>query len=96
MTYTVKVSQSATCTGKPLGFFGSSTCEKYLGSKCVSRRKFYTDKFACVIDFRTIDDESVSGSGRKLIGTQAGILLEIEKEVTTTDLSRLRGCRRNN
>ena len=31
--------------------FGSSTCEKYLGSKCVSRRKFYTDKFACVIDF---------------------------------------------
>ena len=32
-------------------FFGSSTCEKYFGSKCVSRRKFYTDKFACVIDF---------------------------------------------
>ena len=68
-------------------FFGSSTYAKYLGSKCVSRRKFYTDKFACVIDFRTVDDENVSGSGRKLIGTQAGILLEIEKEVTTTDLS---------
>ena len=68
-------------------FFGSSTCEKYLGSKCVSRRKFYTDKFVCVIDFRTVDDENVSGSGRKLIGTQVGILLEIEKEVTTTDLS---------
>ena len=68
-------------------FFGSSTREKYLGSKCVSRRKFYTNKFACVIDFRTVDDENVSGSGRKLIGTQAGILLEIEKEVTTTDLS---------
>ena len=68
-------------------FFGSSTCEKYLGSKCVSRRKFYTDKFACVIDFRTVDAENVSGSGRKLIGTQAGIRLEIEKEVTTTDLS---------
>ena len=68
-------------------FFGSSTREKYLGSKCVSRRKFYTNKFACVIDFRTVDDENVSGSGKKLIGTQAGILLEIEKEVTTTDLS---------
>ena len=67
-------------------FFGSSTCEKYLGSKCVSRRKFYTDKFACVIDFRTVDDENVSGSGRKLVGTQAGILMEIEKETTTTDL----------
>ena len=68
-------------------FFGSSTCEKYLGSKCVSRRKFYTDKFACVIDFRTVDDENVSGSGRKLVETQAGILMEIEKETTTTDLS---------
>ena len=68
-------------------FFGSSTCEKYLGSKCVFRRKFYTDKFACVIDFRTVDDENVSGSGRKLVGTQAGILMEIEKETTTTDLS---------
>ena len=65
----------------------SSTCEKYLGSKCVSRRKFYTDKFACVIDFRTVDDENVSGSGRKLVGTQAGILMEIEKETTSTDLS---------
>ena len=55
--------------------------------KYVSRRKFYTDKFACVIDFRSVDDESVSKSGRTLIGTQPGILLEIEKKVTTTDLS---------
>lgn len=39
----------------------------------VSRRTFYTDNFACVIDFRTVDDEKVSGSGRKLIGTQAGV-----------------------
>ena len=68
-------------------FFGSSTCEKYLGSKCVSRRKFYTDKFACVIDFQTVDDENVSNSGRKLVGTQAGILMEIEKEATAADLS---------
>ena len=52
------------------------------GPKYVFRREFYTDKFACVIDFRTINDEDVSESGRKLIGTQAGILLEIEKEVT--------------
>ena len=67
--------------------FGSSTCEKYLGSKCVSQRKFYRDKFTCIIDFRTVDDENVSGSGRKLVGTQAGILMEIEKETTTADLS---------
>ena len=68
-------------------FFGSSTCDKYLGSKCVSRRKYYTDKFACVIDFRTVDDDTVSGSGRKLVGTQAGILMEIEKEAKTSDLN---------
>ena len=52
----------------------------------MSRRKYYTDKFACVIDFRTVDDDTVSGSGRYLIGTQGGILMEIEKETTTSDL----------
>ena len=68
-------------------FFGSSTCEKYIGSKCVSERKFYDDKFACVIDFRAIDDDTVSSSGRKLLGTQQGIKFEMVKEATTTDLT---------
>ena len=63
-------------------FFGSSLPLAY----AMSCRKFYTDKFACV-DFRTVGDENVSGSGRRLIGTQAGVLLEIEKEATSTDLS---------
>ena len=53
----------------------------------MSRSKFCTNKFACVIEFQTVDDENISGSGRKLIGTQAGILLKIEKETTATDLS---------
>ena len=39
------------------------------------------------MDFGTVNDENVSGSGRRLIGTQVGVLLEIEKEATTTDLS---------
>ena len=68
-------------------FFGNDDCEKYIGAECIHWRRYYTDKFACVTDFRTVDDDTVSGSGRKLIGTQAGILLEIEKEVTTSDLS---------
>ena len=50
-------------------FFSNNECKKYLGTNCVSRLKYYTDKFACVIDFRTIDDDTVSGSGRKLVGT---------------------------
>ena len=68
-------------------FFSNIECEKYLGTNCIPRRKYYTDKFACVIDFRTVDDNTVSGSGRKLVGTQAGILLQIGKEKTTTDLT---------
>ena len=72
--------------------------KRLFGSSYMSRRKFYTNKFACVIDFRTVDDENFSGSRRKLIGTQAGTLLEIEKgdHVDGFVLSRLRGCRRNN
>ena len=64
-------------------FFESSSPS----GSALSRRKFYTDKFACVVDFRTVDDENVSGSGRRVIGTHAGVLLEIEKEATFTDLS---------
>ena len=67
-------------------FFNNDDCEKYLGTTCVPRRKYYTDKFACVIDFRTVNDNTISGSGRRLIGVQAGILMEIEKGATTTDL----------
>ena len=63
-------------------FFGNG-----LGMSFVSLEKFYNNKFACVLDFRTVDDEKVSGSGRDLIGTQAGILLEIKKEATSKNLS---------
>ena len=52
----------------------------------VSEREYYTKKFALVIDFRTVDDETVTGSGRKLTG-KSGILIEMEKNATTTDLS---------
>ena len=38
-------------------FFGNG-----LKTSFVSRRKFYNDKFACVIDFKTVDNEKVSGS----------------------------------
>ena len=67
-------------------FFNNDNCKKYLGSNTISKINYYTDKFACVIDFRTVDDDTVSGSGRKLVGRQAGLRLEIEKEVTTSDL----------
>ena len=63
-------------------FFGNG-----LQTSFVSLEKYYVDKFACVLDFRTVDDENIFGSGRNIIGTQAGILLEIEKKATSKNLS---------
>ena len=42
-------------------FFGNG-----LKTSFVSRRKFYNDKFACVIDFRTIDDEKEAEADENL------------------------------
>ena len=47
----------------------------------------YTNKFAVVIDFRAVDNDTVVGSGRKLVGTESGILLDIEKDIMTEDLN---------
>ena len=62
-------------------FFNNDNCKKYLGTNIISKQNYYTDKFACVIDFRTVDDDTVSGSGRKLVGTQSGLLGRIPKPV---------------
>ena len=74
-TYTAKVSQSATCTTKQRGSSDPRTCPA--GSS--TRTNLPASS--------TVDDENFSGSGRKLIGMQAGILLEIGKETTATNLS---------
>ena len=47
---------------------------------------FLKSKYAFVVDFRTVNEKDVVDSGRKLVGTQAGVLLEIEKGPTTKDL----------
>ena len=91
-TYPGQTRVNVTVEGNPNDLYSEGLAKRdmydearrFFGSSYVSRRKFYTDKFACIIDFRTVDDENVSGSGRKLIGNQAGILLEIEKETTAT------------
>ena len=48
-------------------------------------RKFYKDQFALVIDLRTIND-NVTGTGKKIINTQSGILLEIKKTAITANV----------
>ena len=69
-------------------FFGNG-----LGTSFVSLEKFYVDKFACVLDFRTVDDEKVSGSGRNLIGNF--VRNRKRSDLEKFMLPRFRGCRRN-
>jgi hypothetical protein len=52
----------------------------------ISVRKFYKDKFALVVDLRAVDDSHVVGSGKRLLGDNPGILLEIETDGMSEDI----------
>ena len=64
-------------------FFGSTTDAS---NDNLTKLEFLKNKYAIVIDLRTVNDENVVHSGRKLVGVQSGILLEIEKSATSVDL----------
>ena len=46
----------------------------------VNIASYYTDKYALWLDFRTIDDDRLHGSGRRLENTSEGIRLQITKK----------------
>ena len=46
----------------------------------INRASYYTDKYALWLDFRTIDDNRLHGSGRRLENTSESIRLQITKE----------------
>ena len=46
----------------------------------VNIASYYTDKYALWLDFRTTDDNSLHGSGRRLENTSEGIRLQITKK----------------
>ena len=46
----------------------------------VNIASYYTDKYALWLDFRTIDDNRLHGSGRRLENTSEGIRLQLTKE----------------
>ena len=64
-------------------FFGKA---KDINNDNLSKLDFLKNKNALVIDLRTVDQENVVHSGRKIVGVQSGILLEIKKLVTSVDL----------
>ena len=77
--------------GNPNDIYSDGLLQRKMYDKVVkdnvSCREYYTNNFAMAIDFRTVDDDTVLGSGRRLMGTQSGILLEIEKDVMTENLN---------
>ena len=58
----------------------AGTIQKDLQLHNVNIALYYTDKYALWLDFRTIDDNRLHGSGRRLENTSEGIRLQITKE----------------
>ena len=54
--------------------------QKDLQLHIVDIASYYTDKYALWLDFRTIDDNRLHGSGRRLENTSEGIRLQITKK----------------
>ena len=54
--------------------------QKDLQMHNVNIASYYTDKYALWLDFRTIDDNRLHGSGRRLENTSEGTRLQITKE----------------
>ncbi|CAB4012483.1 Hypothetical predicted protein [Paramuricea clavata] len=60
-------------------------CEKSMADEFMSISKFFSNGFALVIDLRSTQDDT-TGGGRKIVNTQSGVLMEIKKRATTTDV----------
>ena len=58
----------------------AGTIQKDLQLHNVNIASYYTDKYALWLDFRTIDDNRLHGSGRRLENTSEEIRLQITKE----------------
>ena len=53
----------------------------------ITPREFFKDKFALVIDLRTVEDQDVFANGREILNTQDGVAIQIKKKATTKDLT---------
>ena len=59
---------------------GAGWVQKDLQLHNINIASYYTDKYALWLDFRTIDDNALHGSGRRLENTSEGIRLQITKK----------------
>ena len=61
----------------------SGEVQKELGLYDMTASDFYNYKFALWLDFRTIDENELHGTGRRIDNASEGITLQIEKEQET-------------
>ena len=59
---------------------GAIRIQKYQQVDNIKIASYYTDKYALWLDFRTIDDNRLHGSGRRLENTSERVRLQITKE----------------
>ena len=59
---------------------GSGWVQKDLQLHNINIASYYTNKYALCLDIRTIDDNALHGSGRRLENTSEGIQLQITKK----------------
>ena len=59
---------------------GAGWVQKDLQLHNINIASYYTDKYALWLDFRTINDNAIHGSGRRLENTSEGIRLQITKK----------------
>ena len=62
-----------------------SAVQKMLELSDVQQVDYLETKFALWLDFRTTDDLSLHGSGRRIDNSSEGITLQIEKDAETAD-----------
>ena len=54
----------------------------------ITQEEFFCDnRFAAVMDMRAVNEKNLLMSGREIINTQEGVMIEIEKETTAKDLT---------
>ena len=54
----------------------------------ITPEDFYTgNKFALVLDLRTVADKNVTANGKQIMNTQSGLSIEITKKATSKDIT---------
>ena len=61
----------------------TSEVQKHLKFHDLSVGGYLTDKYALLLDFRTVDENTLYGTSRKIGNASEGIILQIQKKTET-------------